>query len=224
MIDRDGNAVAVTYTINGGFGAGVIAPGTGFFLNDEMDDFTVKPGVANMFGLVQGEANAIAPGKRPLSSMAPTLVEKDGRVVLALGSPGGSRIITTVLETALNLIDYGMAPQEAVDAPRFHHQWLPDAVFAEPYAFSPDTQKLLEAMGYKIVVQAPWGAAEVAATAAARAGRGPARHRQPRTRSSAAGCGRATSMAPTTTGGRRGRRSANRRTRPIPSTPRQPSS
>ena len=109
MIDRDGNAVAVTYTINGGFGAGVIAPGTGFFLNDEMDDFTVKPGVANLFGLVQGEANAIAPGKRPLSSMAPTLVEKDGRVVLALGSPGGSRIITTVLETALNLIDYGMA-------------------------------------------------------------------------------------------------------------------
>jgi gamma-glutamyltranspeptidase/glutathione hydrolase len=124
---------------------------------------------------VQGEANAIAPGKRPLSSMAPTLVEKDGRVVLALGSPGGSRIITTVLETALNLIDYGMGLQEAVDAPRFHHQWLPDAVFAEPYAFSPDTQKLLETMGYKIVVQAPWSAAEVAATAgAAPAGAGSA--------------------------------------------------
>ena len=165
IIDRDGNAVAVTYTINGGFGAGVIAPGTGFFLNDEMDDFTIKPGVANLFGLVQGEANAIAPGKRPLSSMAPTLIEKDGRVVVALGSPGGSRIITTVLETALDLIDYGMAPQEAVDAPRFHQQWLPDVVFAEPYAFSPDTQKLLEGMGYKIVVQAPWGAAEVAVAA-----------------------------------------------------------
>jgi gamma-glutamyltranspeptidase/glutathione hydrolase len=165
VIDNDGDAVAVTYTINGGFGAGVIAPGTGFFLNDEMDDFTVKPGVANLFGLVQGEANAIAPGKRPLSSMAPTLVEKDGQVVLALGSPGGSRIITTVLETALNLIDYGMTPQEAVDAPRFHHQWLPDTVFAEPYAFSPDTQKLLEGMGYAIVVQAPWSAAEVAASA-----------------------------------------------------------
>ena len=166
-IDRDGNAVAVTYTVNGAFGAGVIAPETGFFLNDEMDDFTIKPGVANMFGLVQGEANAIAPGKRPLSSMAPTLVEKDGKVALALGSPGGSRIITTVLETALNLIDYGMGLQEAVDAPRFHHQWLPDVIFAEPYAFSPDTQKLLERMGYTIVVQAPWGAAEVAATAAA---------------------------------------------------------
>jgi len=165
IIDRDGNAVAVTYTINGGFGAGVIAPGTGFFLNDEMDDFTIKPDVANLFGLVQGEANAIAPGKRPLSSMAPTLIEKDGRVVVALGSPGGSRIITTVLETALDLIDYGMAPQEAVDAPRFHQQWLPDVVFAEPYAFSPDTQKLLEGMGYKIVVQAPWGAAEVAVAA-----------------------------------------------------------
>jgi gamma-glutamyltranspeptidase / glutathione hydrolase len=165
VIDRAGDAVAVTYTINGGFGAGVIAPGTGFFLNDEMDDFTVKPGVANLFGLVQGEANAIAPGKRPLSSMAPTLVEKDGRVVLALGSPGGSRIITAVLETALNLIDYGMGPQEAVDAPRFHHQWLPDEVYAEPYAFSPDTRRLLEAMGYKIVVQAPWGAAEVVVSA-----------------------------------------------------------
>ena len=175
IIDRDGNAAAVTYTINGPFGAGVIAPGTGFFLNDEMDDFTIKPGVANLFGLVQGEANVIAPGKRPLSSMAPTLVEKDGQVVLALGSPGGSRIITTVLETALNLIDYGMGLQEAVDAPRFHHQWLPDAVFAEPYAFSPDTQKLLEGMGYKIVVQAPWSAAEVAATAeAAAGGSGPA--------------------------------------------------
>jgi gamma-glutamyltranspeptidase / glutathione hydrolase len=175
VVDRDGDAVAVTYTINGAFGAGVIAPGTGFLLNDEMDDFTVKPGAANQFGLVQGEANAIAPGKRPLSSMAPTLVEKDGQVVLALGSPGGSRIITTVLETALNLIDYGMAPQEAVDAPRFHHQWLPDVVFAEPYAFSPDTQKLLEGMGYKIVVQAPWSAAELVATSgAAPSGGGPA--------------------------------------------------
>ena len=122
VMDVNGDAVAVTYTINGPFGAGVIAPGTGFFLNDEMDDFTVKPGVPNMSGLVQGDANAIAPGKRPLSSMAPTLVEKDGRVVLALGSPGGSRIITVVLETALNIIDYGMQPQEAVDAPRIHHQ------------------------------------------------------------------------------------------------------
>ena len=116
VVDGEGNAVAVTYTINGSFGAGVIAPGTGFFLNNEMDDFTVKPGTPNLYGLVQGEANAIAPGKRPLSSMAPTLVEKDGRVFLVLGSPGGSRIITAVLETILNIVDYGMAPQEAVDS------------------------------------------------------------------------------------------------------------
>jgi gamma-glutamyltranspeptidase/glutathione hydrolase len=175
VIDGQGNAVAVTYTVNGIFGAAVIAPGTGFFLNDEMDDFTIKPGVANMFGLVQGEANSIAPGKRPLSSMAPTLVTKDGRIVLALGSPGGSRIITIVLETALNVIDYAMQPQEAVDAPRIHHQWLPDEVFAEPFALSPDTTKLLQAMGYKITTQTPWGAAEIAAVPAPEpAGGGPA--------------------------------------------------
>ena len=166
VIDGEGNAAAVTYTVNGIFGAAVIAPGTGFFLNDEMDDFTIKPGVPNLFGLVQGEANSIAPGKRPLSSMAPTLVTKDGRIVLALGSPGGSRIITIVLETALNVIDYAMQPQEAVDAPRIHHQWLPDEVFAEPFALSPDTAKLLQAMGYKITTQTPWGAAEVAAVPA----------------------------------------------------------
>ena len=147
VMDVNGDAVSVTYSANGLFGAGVIAPGTGFFLNDVMDDFTIKPGVANMFGLVQGDANAIAPGKRPLSSMAPTLVEKDGRVVLALGSPGGSRIITVVLETALNIIDYGMQPQEAVDAPRIHHQGLPDEVFVEPFALSPDTQRLLGSDG-----------------------------------------------------------------------------
>ena len=163
VIDKQGNAVAVTYTINGGFGAGVIAPGTGFLLNDEMDDFTIKPGVANLFGLIQGATNAIEPGKRPLSSMAPTLVSKDGRIMLALGSPGGSRIITIVLETALNMIDYDMQPQEAVDAPRIHHQWLPDQVFVEPFALSPDTAKLLEAMGYKLTPQTPWGAVEVAA-------------------------------------------------------------
>jgi gamma-glutamyltranspeptidase/glutathione hydrolase len=163
VIDEAGNAVATTYTINGGFGAAVMAPGTGFFLNDEMDDFTIKPGVPNLFGLVQGETNAIAPGKRPLSSMAPTLVSKDGRIMLALGSPGGSRIITIVLETALNIIDYDMQPQEAVNAPRIHHQWLPDQVFVEPFAISPDTAKLLEAMGYKLTTQTPWGAAELAA-------------------------------------------------------------
>ncbi|MGK9165259.1 gamma-glutamyltransferase [Inquilinus limosus] len=163
VVDKDGNAVSVTYTINGLFGAGVIAPGTGFLLNDEMDDFTVKPGVPNLFGLVQGEANAIAPGKRPLSSMAPTLVTRDGQIVLVLGSPGGGRIITITLQAALNMIDFGMQPQEAVDAPRIHHQWLPDEIFAEPYALSPDTVKLLEQMGHKVTVQSPWGAAELIA-------------------------------------------------------------
>lgn len=161
VLDKAGNAVAVTYTINGGFGAGVIAGDTGFLLNDEMDDFTIKPGVANHYGLVQGEANAIAPGKRPLSSMAPTLVLRDGHVFLVLGSPGGARIITITLETAMNIIDYGMAPQEAVDAPRLHHQWLPDAIVAEPFALSPDTQSLLQAMGYRITEQPPWGATEL---------------------------------------------------------------
>jgi gamma-glutamyltranspeptidase/glutathione hydrolase len=169
VIDRQGNAVSVTYTINGGFGAGVIAGDTGFLLNDEMDDFTVKPGVPNLFGLVQGEANAIAPGKRPLSSMAPTIVLRDGHVFLVLGSPGGSRIITTVLETALNMLDYGMAPQEAVDAPRLHHQWLPDTLFAEPYALSPDTRALLAAMGYHVVEQTPWGAVALIAVGPGRA-------------------------------------------------------
>ena len=171
VIDSEGDAVVVTTTINGLLGAGVIAPGTGFVLNDEMDDFTTKPGLGNLYGLVQGSANAIAPGKRPLSSMAPTLVMKDGRVLYALGSPGGSRIITIVLETALNMIDFGLSPQEAVDAPRFHHQGLPDKLFAEPFALSPDTARLLSAMGYEIVVQPPWGAAElIAAPASAETG------------------------------------------------------
>jgi gamma-glutamyltranspeptidase/glutathione hydrolase len=161
VVDGEGNAVAVTYTINGSFGAAVIAPGTGFFLNNEMDDFTAKPGTPNLYGLVQGEANAIAPGKRPLSSMAPTLVEKDGRVFLVLGSPGGSRIITTVLETILNILDYGMAPQEAVGAPRFHHQWLPDEVAYERSGLTPDTIAALTAMGYELVEQRPWGAVEL---------------------------------------------------------------
>jgi gamma-glutamyltranspeptidase / glutathione hydrolase len=163
VLDSHGNAVSLTYTINGFFGAGVIAGNTGFFLNNEMDDFTVKPGVPNLFGLVQGQTNAIAPGKRPLSSMAPTIVLRDGKVMLALGSPGGPRIITITLETLMNVLDYGMEPQEAVDAPRIHHQWLPDVVFAEPFALSPDTQKLLAQMGYKITEQRPWGAAELAA-------------------------------------------------------------
>ncbi len=157
VIDRLGNAVAVTYTINDSFGAKVIAGDTGFFLNDEMDDFTAKPGVPNVFGLVQGKANAVAPGKRPLSSMTPTLVFKDGKPVLVLGTPGGSRIITTVLEVIVNVIDHGMTLQEAIDAPRIHHQWLPDTLGAEPFALSADTVEALGAMGYKIVPLENWG-------------------------------------------------------------------
>ncbi len=158
VADAAGNVVAVTYTINGGFGAGVVAPGTGFLLNNEMDDFTVKPGVPNLFGLVQGEANSIAPGKRPLSSMSPTILLRDGQPVAVLGSPGGSRIISIVLQVILNLVDHGMELQEAVNAPRVHHQWLPDELFAETRALSPDTRRLLEAMGHKVTEQAPWGA------------------------------------------------------------------
>lgn len=161
IVDKDGNAVSTTYTVNGRFGAVVIAPGTGFFLNNEMDDFTVKPGVKNLYGLVQGATNAIVPGKRPLSSMSPTLVTKDGKTFMVLGSPGGSRIITITLETALNIIDHGMAPQEAVDAPRIHHQWLPDEVYYETRGLSADTLKVLKDMGYKMTEQTPWGAAEL---------------------------------------------------------------
>jgi gamma-glutamyltranspeptidase/glutathione hydrolase len=161
IVDHEGNAVSTTYTVNGRFGAVVIAPGTGFFLNDEMDDFTVKVGEKNLYGLVQGTANAIAPGKRPLSSMSPTLVTKDNKIFMVLGSPGGSRIITITLQTALNVIDHGMAPQEAVDAPRIHHQWLPDEVYYEQRGVSADTLKILKEMGYKMVEQTPWGAAEL---------------------------------------------------------------
>jgi gamma-glutamyltranspeptidase/glutathione hydrolase len=160
IVDKAGNAVSVTYTINANFGAKVIAGNTGFFLNDEMDDFTTKPGAANLFGLVQGKKNAIQPGKRPLSSMSPTIVAKDGKTFMVVGSPGGARIITITLEAVMNVIDYGLDPQEAIDAPRFHHQWLPDEVAVEPGALSPDTKKMLADMGYKLVEQSAWGAAE----------------------------------------------------------------
>jgi gamma-glutamyltranspeptidase/glutathione hydrolase len=162
IVDAKGNAVSVTYTINDDFGAKVIAGNTGFFLNDEMDDFTAKPGAANLFGLVQGKANAIAPGKRPLSSMTPTIVLKDGKPVLVVGTPGGSRIITTVLEIIVNVIDHGMTLQEAVDAPRIHHQWLPDTLAGEPFAFSADTVKSLTQMGYHVVPLEVWGAGNAA--------------------------------------------------------------
>ena len=149
IIDKWGNAVSVTYTLNDWFGAKVTAAKTGVLLNNEMDDFTIKSGEANLYGLVQGDANKIEPGKRPLSSMSPTIVIKDGKPVMVLGTPGGSRIITTVLLTILNVIDYGMDIQEAVDAPRFHQQWLPDVTNVEPYALSPDTRSILEGWGQK---------------------------------------------------------------------------
>jgi gamma-glutamyltranspeptidase/glutathione hydrolase len=155
IVDQWGNAVSVTYTLNDWFGAKVMARGTGVLLNDEMDDFTSKIGVPNMYGLVQGEANAIAPGKRPLSSMSPTLVSKDGKPVLVLGTPGGSRIITAVLLSILNVVDYGMNVQEAVDAPRFHQQWLPDVTNVETFALSPDTRKILTDMGHNLGVPQP---------------------------------------------------------------------
>ena len=162
VVDAAGNAVSVTYTINDDFGAKVIAGDSGFFLNDEMDDFAVKPGSANLFGLVQGRANAIAPGKRPLSSMTPTIVLKDGTPLLVLGAPGGSRIITTVLEVIVNVIDYGMPLEEAVDAPRIHHQWLPDTLGAEPFALSTSTVAALTRMGYHVVPLEPWGTGNAA--------------------------------------------------------------
>ncbi|MDM9625864.1 gamma-glutamyltransferase [Rhizobium sp. S152] len=148
IIDDEGNAVAVTYTLNGSFGAGVVAPGTGILLNNEMDDFTSKPGVPNLYGLVQGEANAIAPKKTPLSSMSPTIITKDGKPFMVIGSPGGSRIITITLEAILNVVDFGMDISQAVNAPRIHHQWQPDKIYFEPYALSPDTIRALIAMGH----------------------------------------------------------------------------
>jgi gamma-glutamyltranspeptidase/glutathione hydrolase len=173
IIDSAGNAVSMTYTLNDWFGAKVVAAGTGVLMNDEMDDFTPNPdaantpdpgvanapdsgvanapdaSVANTYGPIQGNANAIAPGKTPLSSMSPTIITKDDKPILILGTPGGSRIITTVLQTILNVVDFQMNVQEAVDAPRIHHQWLPDITKTEPYALSPDTRRIMENMGYR---------------------------------------------------------------------------
>ncbi len=174
VIDARGNAVGVTFTINNYFGARVIAGDTGFFLNDEMDDFTASPGTPNAFGLVQGEANRIEPGKRPLSSMSPVLVSRNGKPCLLLGSPGGSRIITAIVETIVNVVDYGMDIQAAVDAPRFHHQWLPDTVYVEPYALSADTQEKLTQAGYRFKTQRPWGAVEAIVIGLPAAGAAPA--------------------------------------------------
>ncbi|MDH6595254.1 gamma-glutamyltranspeptidase/glutathione hydrolase [Variovorax sp. TBS-050B] len=155
ITDQWGNAASVTYTLNDWFGAKVTADKTGVLLNNEMDDFTSKVGVPNIYGLVQGEANKIEPGKRPLSSMSPTIVSKDGKPVFVVGTPGGSRIITAVLHTILNVVDYGMNVQEAVDAPRFHQQWLPDVTNVETFALSPDTRKILTDMGHNLGVPQP---------------------------------------------------------------------
>jgi gamma-glutamyltranspeptidase / glutathione hydrolase len=176
IIDDAGNAVSMTYTLNDWFGARVVASGTGVLMNDEMDDFTPNPGATNSYGLVQGDANAIAPGKAPRSSMTPTIVTRDDKPVLVLGTPGGARIITTVLQTILNVVDFQMNIQEAVDAPRIHHQWLPDVTNIERYALSPDTRRVLESMGHRFEDSQPAnhvaaiivGAPSLAGTAIAR--------------------------------------------------------
>src|SRR5215471_8361487 len=160
VVDTKGNAVAVTTTLNDGFGSRVTAGKLGFLLNDEMDDFTSKPGVPNGYGLIQSEANAIGPGKRPLSAMAPTIVTKNGKLFLVLGSPGGPRIISTVANILMGVVDYGLNIQQAVNAPRFHHQWLPDQIYVEDVGISPDTIKLLEMRGHKIKPQGYWSDGE----------------------------------------------------------------
>jgi gamma-glutamyltranspeptidase/glutathione hydrolase len=160
VVDEQGDAVAVTTTLNDSFGSAVTAGKLGFLLNDEMDDFTSKPGVPNGYGLIQGEANAIAPGKRPLSAMSPTIVLKDGKLFMVLGSPGGPRIISTVANILMGVIDYGLDIQQAVNAPRFHHQWQPDEIDIEKNGISPDTIKLLQARGHKIKTEIYWSEGE----------------------------------------------------------------
>jgi gamma-glutamyltranspeptidase / glutathione hydrolase len=159
VVDAEGNAVAVTTTLNDSFGSRVTAAGLGFLLNDEMDDFTSKPGVPNGYGLIQGPANAIGPGKRPLSAMTPTIVLKDGKLFLVLGSPGGPTIITTVANVLIGVVDFSLDIQEAVNAPRFHHQWLPDQILVED-RLSPDTMNILRSKGHKLTVRHFWGDGE----------------------------------------------------------------
>jgi len=151
IVDREGNAVSITTTLNGSYGSLVVVKGGGFLLNNEMDDFSVKPGAPNMYGLVGGEANAIAPNKRMLSSMTPSIVEKDGKLFMVVGTPGGSTIITSVFQTIINVIDFGMTMQAAVAAKKFHHQWLPDEVYIEKDALDSLTSEILKARGYKIL-------------------------------------------------------------------------
>ena len=157
VMDGEGNAVAYTTTLNLSYGAKIVVPGAGFLLNNEMDDFSAKPHTPNSFGLLGEEANAIAPGKRMLSSMTPTIVLRDDEPLLVTGSPGGSTIITTVLQVVMNVIDHGMDLSDAVGKPRFHHQWRPDRVMVEPFGFSPDTLAALRAMGHERVDTIRWG-------------------------------------------------------------------
>jgi gamma-glutamyltranspeptidase/glutathione hydrolase len=159
VVDAEGNAVAVTTTLNDSLGSRVTAEGLGFLLNDEMDDFASKQGVPNTYGLIQGPANAIGPGKRPLSAMTPTIVVKDGKLLLVLGAEGGPTIITTVANVLIGVVDFGIDIQEAVNAPRFHHQWLPDAIDVED-RLSPDTMNLLRSKGHTLNTKHFWGDAE----------------------------------------------------------------
>ncbi len=151
IVDQFGNAVSVTTTLNTGYGSKVLVKGAGFFLNNEMDDFSSKPGVPNVYGLVGSKANAIAPEKRMLSSMTPTIVEKDGQLKMVVGTPGGSTIITSVLQNIINVVDYKMGMQESVNKPRFHHQWLPDVIRMEPNGFDKNTKKNLNKLGYDLL-------------------------------------------------------------------------
>jgi len=156
VTDAAGNAVSNTYTLNGAYGSGVTVPGIGVLLNNEMDDFTTAAGKPNAYGLVQGSANVIAPGKRPLSSMTPTMVFKDGRLVLVTGSPGGPTIINTVLQIISNVVDHGMPVMQAVEEPRIHHQWLPDRLTYERYGMAADTAEALRARGHELQERASY--------------------------------------------------------------------
>jgi gamma-glutamyltranspeptidase / glutathione hydrolase len=149
IVDQFGNAVSITTTLNGGYGSYVVVDGAGFIMNNEMDDFSVKPGVANIYGLIGAEANKIEPKKRMLSSMTPTIIEKDGKLKMVVGTPGGSTIITSVFQTIVNVLDFGMSAEKAVSSPRFHHQWLPDVIQPEQDCISEEHQKKLEALGHK---------------------------------------------------------------------------
>lgn len=160
IVDKDGNAASVTTTLNNSYGSLVVVEGAGFLLNDEMDDFSVKPGTPNLYGLVGGKANAIEPSKRMLSSMTPSILEKDGKLFMVVGTPGGSTIITSVFQAILNVVDFGMTMQEAVAAPRFHHQWLPDQIDYEPNTISENVRETLKQKGYKLKERKPYGRVE----------------------------------------------------------------